>query len=322
MKLDGDLIERAAQVIEGHVRTTPIEASPLLSELLGVPVHLKLEHWQVTGSFKVRGALFALSRLSEEDRRAGVATCSAGNHGKGLAYAGRAMGVPVTVYVPSTIDEAKHRGMLALGASVIRCDTPGYDDTEAFAKREAARLGRRFVSAFDDPAIMAGNGGTLAKEVLEAVPEATTFVLPVGGGGLSGGFSCWALERRPGASVIGCQHEGSPALALSLDRGEAVTYLPPIETSARALEGGLGALCFEELRERISSVALVSEHQILKAAVWLFENHQHFIEPSSAVTIAACLAKKVKPNGPTVVVLTGRNFDLGTAWRVLSSASC
>jgi len=319
--LSSAFIEKARAFLAGRIRRTPLEESPALSAVLGVPVRLKLESLQLTGSFKIRGALFRLSLLSEEEKRAGIATCSAGNHGKGVAYACRALGLVPTIYVPSSVDESKLRGMAALGAEVIRSRWPGYDNTEQWAQEEATRAGKVWISAFDDEAIMAGNGGTLALEILEEAPETRGFVLPVGGGGMSGGLSFAVKERFRDAVIVGCNHEKSPALALSLERGEAVTRLPAVETSAGGIEGGIGAKPFEILRTRVDRVALVSEEEIFDGVRWMLEHHQYAIEPSSAAAVAACLTGKAgRFDVPVVVVISGRNVGLPTLRRILETA--
>ena len=314
LNLSRERVAEAAAFLEGRIRRTPVELSAKLSEQMGAPVWLKLEFLQLTGSFKLRGAWWRLHEASAEERRTGVATCSAGNHGKGVAHAAREEKIRATIFVPSSVDEAKYQGMLALGADVRRSAYPGYDDTETWARAEATRLGMPFISAFDDYAVMAGNGGTLALECFAQVPDAETFLLPVGGGGLSAGFAFMS----PGKRLIGCQHELSPALRLSLDRGEAVTRLPFVETVASGVEGGIGSLTFEVLRDRIREVALVSEREIRQATRWTAEEHQYWVEPTSAVTIAACLSGRVQVKGPTVVLVCGRNVSLGTFRQVLN----
>jgi len=313
-----ELIARAVQFLHGRIRRTPSEPSDQLSRRLGVPVWLKLECLQLTGSFKIRGAFFRLSRLTAEERRMGIATCSAGNHGKAVAFAARDLGVPATIYVPSTIDAAKHRGMLELGAEVVVSGFPGYDETETWAREQADRSGKPFVSAFDDPAIMAGNGGTLGMEIFEDCPDVSDFIVPVGGGGLSGGLAFYATAKDARARIIACQHEKSPALKLSLAAGKAVTKLPAADTLAAGIEGGIGAQPFEILRTRVSHLALVSEDEIFAAVRWALEAHQYLIEPTAAATLAACLNGKVgELSGPAVVVITGRNLSAATAKRIL-----
>lgn len=308
----------ASEFLKDRVIRTPVEPSRGLSEIAGVPVWLKLESLQITGSFKVRGAFVRMNELSAEERRSGVVTCSAGNHGKGVAYVARLLSIPARIYVPKTVDESKYRGMLAMGADVVRSEFPGYDETEALAREEAAKAGRPFLSAFDDEAIMAGNGGSLAVEVLQDAPAARTFVLPVGGGGLAAGFAFYVREEIPEARIVGCQHELSPALKLSLERGEAVLTMPAIETAAAGIEGGMGRLPFEVLRTRTDTVALLSEEEIFEAVRWMLHEHQYLVEPSAAVTVAACLTGKAgKLDSPTVVVLSGRNVSLETLRRIL-----
>ena len=316
-ELTMDLVREARRVLDGRIRRTPIEPSPGLSDTASAPVFLKLECLQITGSFKIRGAYFVLSRLSDGDRRRGIVTCSAGNHGKAVAYVARALGIPAEIHVPRDVDQAKYEAIVALGATVVRSDFEGYDDTEEVAREAAARSERPFLSAFDDAFVLAANGGTLAAEVLEDCPEARTFLLPVGGGGLSGGFAYYAKTALADCRVIGCQLEGSPALALSLARGEAVVRLPAFSTTAGGLEGGIGRTGFEALRTRVDGVALLGEAELFDAVRFLLERHQYLIEPSAAVTVAALLTGKARVASPTVAVVSGRNVALPTIRRIL-----
>jgi threonine dehydratase len=216
------------------------------------------------------------------------------------------------------VDRAKYNGMVALGAEVRVSEFPGYDDTEIWARALAAAERKPFISPFDDAAIMAGNGGTLAVEVLDDLPEARTFIVPVGGGGLAAGLAFYAKEHAAGAVIIGCQHELSPGLARSLEQRRAITRLPAIDTVAGGVEGGIGELPFEVLRTRIDGVALVSEQEIYDATRWMLDKHQYLIEPSAAVTIAACLTGKTRPlSSPAVVVISGRNVAVGVLRRIL-----
>jgi threonine dehydratase len=180
-----------------------------------------------------------------------------------------------------------------------------------------ARRGLLYLPAFDDEAVMAGNGGSLAAEVLEQAPQARAFVLPVGGGGLAAGFAFLA-GSQPGSMVVACQNELSPALALSLERGEAVTRVPTAGTATPGLEGGMGPETFEVLRLR-SIAWLCSDQEILAAVRWLLEQHQYLVEPSGAVTVAACLTRKAGTfEAPVVVVLSGRNVSMETIKKVMA----
>ena len=316
---DLTLVLEARRALAGHVRRTPIEESLPLSEIAGAPVFLKLECLQRTGSFKIRGAFFVMSRLDAEARRRGIVTCSAGNHGKAVAAVARELAIPAEIHVPRSVDESKYQGMLALGARVVRSEFDGFDETERLAKAVAERTGRPYLTAFDDPLILASNGGTLAAEVLEDCPAARIFLLPVGGAGLAGGFAVYARAALPESRIVGCQHALSPALALSLERGEAVLTLPPVATTAGGLEGGIGRTGFEALRHRIDGVALLTEEEIFEAVRFMLDRHQYLVEPSSAVTVAAILTGKAgRLDAPAVAVISGRNVAVATLRRILA----
>ncbi len=302
------LILEASEFLRGKILRTPVEFSQRLSEEMGVPVWLKLESLQLTGSFKIRGALFAISKLSEP-----VITCSAGNHGKAVAYASRG----AIICVPRSVDRAKFDAMVSMGADVRVSEFDGYDETQDWALEIAVKEKRYFLSAFDDDAVMAANGGTVAMEVLEDAPQAREFVLPVGGGGLSAGFAVWAKHALSGAKIVGCQHVLSPALRMSLDAGHAITRLPAVETMAGGVEGGIGSRTFAVLQPLVDQVALVSEAEILEGVRWMIAHHQYLIEPTAAVTIAACLSGKIRCSGPAVVVISGRNVSAETLKKIL-----
>ncbi len=298
-------IEQAAIYLRDHVAKTPVEASAV-----GV---LKLENRQVTGSFKVRGALWKLARTAPGTA---VAAASAGNHGLGLAYAARLRGAAATIYVPSTVDAAKARGILALGATLVRSPHAGYDDTAAWGAERAANDGLSWVSAYEDPDIIAGNGGSLALEILDQVPDVDTIVVPTGGGGMLAGVVTAVLARRPAVRVVAVQHEGCPALAWSLARGQVVTHTEPFDTAAGGLEGGFGALNFEIVRGHVDT-ATVSEAELFEAMRFLWDEHREVAEPSGAAAIAAVRAGRVDAGPRTVVVVTGRNVARATLVRAL-----
>ena len=319
-----DLVHDAAEALSGRVQKTPVEYSPVLSNTLGVPVWLKLEQLQITGSFKYRGALFAMSRLKAEGVEH-ISTCSAGNHGWAVAHSAHELGMSATIYIPSGVDQIKYRAMVELGADVVVSEFVGYDDTERWALEETERRQLPFLSAYDDVRIMAGNGGTVALEVLDQVPDAKTFVMPAGGGGHSAGFAFTVSQLQDSYQFVLCQHAQSPSFKLSMEKGSAVTELPGIETLASGLEGGFGNKPFEILKHLKPHVALVSENEIREAMIWMFDQHQHIIEGSSAVAVAACLkhdlsgakeATETKestvPDGPIVVFISGRNVSLDT----------
>lgn len=316
--LSSELIQEASQFLEGRIRRTPVERSNDLSRRLGVDVYLKLENLQLTGSFKVRGALFLMHRLFDQGI-GHVATCSAGNHGRGVAYAAAKLGMRATIFVPSSVDKVKLAAMQEAGADVRRSEFAGYDDTEKWALEQSDKLGLPFVSAFDDPAVMAANGGSVAVEVLDQVPDASTFVMPVGGGGHAGGFAFHIKNTRPASRIVLCQHDGSAAFKKSMEVGHAVTAMPPIETLASGLEGGIGVLPFEVLRTRHDDIRLVDEAALRRAMRWLMDEHQLIMEGSCAVAVAACLDSSFpRPGGPVVIFLSGRNIARSKLVDVLS----
>jgi threonine dehydratase len=255
--------------------------------------------------------MFATSKLNGN-----VITCSAGNHGKAVAYVARG----ATICVPRSVDQSKLDAMVRMGADVRISEFDGYDETQDWAMEMAAREKKYFLSPFDDDAVMAANGGTVAMEVLEDAPDARVFVLPVGGGGLSAGFAVWAKHQLRAATIIGCQHVLSPALRMSLDTGDAVTRLPAVETMAGGVEGGIGARTFGVLQPLVDSVALVSEVEILEGVRWMIRHHQYLIEPTAAVTIAACISGKVQVTRPVVVVVSGRNVSSETIKKILCAS--
>jgi threonine dehydratase len=225
------------------------------------------------------------------------------------------------VCVPRSVDRSKLEAIASLGADVCVSEFDGYDDTEEWAKQLAAAEHRPFLSSFDDYDVMAGNGGSLAVEVLEQCPEARCFILPVGGGGLSSGFAYFVKQTIADATFAGCQHVLSPALRLSLDAGRAITRLPANDTLAAGVEGGIGAITFPVLAPLVDRVVLVTEAEILEGVRWMLSNHQYLIEPTSAVAVAACLSGRLGPlDGPAVVVITGRNVSVETLRKILCTS--
>ena len=213
-------VHAAAERIRGVVRRTDLRRSPVLSELTGTDVYLKLECEQVTGSFKLRGAYNALSSLDPERRARGVIAASAGNHGLGIAYAARELGIPATLYIPSTAPAVKRDGIVALGARVD-ATSPDYDHALARAMTHAEQEKVPFVSATGDTDVIAGQG-TAALEILEELPTVRTVILPVGGAGLLAGFGSLLRAEAPTVRIFGVQGTRSDAMARALEAGKLV----------------------------------------------------------------------------------------------------
>jgi len=311
-------IKEAGEFIEPFIRRTPREASPQLAQSSEAEHFLKLENLQLTGSFKLRGALFALHKIVGAGGRT-VITSSAGNHGWALAWAARQFDVGARIVVPSSADEAKCSGMKALGAEVITSPSPGYDEAEKTAREMARKQGIPFVSPYDDDPVMAGNGGTLADEIIAQLPDVDNILFPVGGGGMGAGIASYVRRTRPELKLVACQHRDSPALALSLEKGEAVTELPPVETIAGGIEGGIGVNTFAILKDTVDRLILVTEEELKASIIWLIRNHQYLVEAAGAATLAACLFHPERvPPGKSVLVLSGRNISLKTVASVIS----
>ena len=310
------LVRQVRPAVESRTRRTPMRRSEPASRLAGVPVWLKLEGEQITGSFKVRGPL-ALRAVCGDPRP--WVTASAGNHGLGVAWALRGVAQPPRVFVPRSSPVVKRAAIAALDATVVVVEAPSYDAAETAARSWAQENGGLFVSPFDDECIMAGNGGTLGLEILEQLPDAAAFVVPVGGGGLLSGLGCVVRALRPGARIVGVQSEITSAMHESLRRGAAVTSQTGPPTLAEGLEGGTTPRAFAYVSRWVDEVRLVSEARIAAAMRWLWKEHHVRVEGSAAVGMAALL-DGLKLPGPLCVVLTGCNVDDATWDRVLASS--
>ncbi|MEM1283201.1 MAG: pyridoxal-phosphate dependent enzyme [Chlamydiota bacterium] len=321
-RLSCTMIEEASRYLKGKIVHTPTAHSSPLSEMLSENCYLKMEMLQTTGSFKVRGALYYLSTLTDNEKAQGVVACSAGNHGLGVSYAAKQLGVRCVVHVPSSVDESKFNKMKKLGAEVIKSEFPGYDETLEWSIQQSKEHSLHPISAFDDVRIMAGNGGTLGSEILEEHPDMENVIFPVGGGGLGAGLAYYLKEKKPSIRLIGCQHIDSPALKMSLERGEAVTELPPIETIAGGIEGGIGKNSFAILQNKVDDVVLLTEQEIREGVKWLIKNHQLISEPSSVVTISAIISNKMPTlKGKVINLLSGSNVSFRTLKGIINDES-
>ncbi|MBO6938767.1 MAG: pyridoxal-phosphate dependent enzyme [Deltaproteobacteria bacterium] len=310
--IEREHLEAASRAVGAHaVRTALVPASQL-----GPNVWLKLESEQKTGSFKVRGALARLAALAPEERAKGVVAASAGNHGLGVAFAARALGVEARVFVPRDAPMVKREGIARFGARVEVMDEPGYDAAEARARAAVANTGEVFVSPYDDPWVAAGNGGTLAAEIFGQLTDVGTFVIPVGGGGLLAGIAAAACHMGEKAKLVGVQSEASPAMTRSLVDGRAYETWDSEPTFAEGLEGGVAAGSVERAKAAGVQMHLVSEAAIAEAMRFAGAKLGLRIEGSSAVAIAHLMANPPAAGPATVVVVTGKNVD-ERVWRAV-----
>lgn len=306
-----DLVAAAA-VVRRHLDPTPVVPAPLL----GPDVWLKLESLQPTGSFKVRGALVAVTAAMARDPRAPIVTASAGNHGLGIAFAADRLGATATVVVPTNASETKREALERFAVKLVRHGS-SYDEAEAHALA-LAEAGARYVSPYNDPAVIAGQA-TIAEELLDQVPAVATMVTPIGGGGLASGLGL-AASTMVGVRVVGVEAAHSPAMRAALDAGRPVPILPDA-TLADGLAGNLepGTVTFDLVRRTVADVVTVSETDIAVAIRFLSQEHGLVAEGSAAVGVAAVLTGRVTPKpGATVIVVTGRNISPQVLARVLA----
>jgi threonine dehydratase len=314
-------VEHVRPYVSGLALRTPVVPSDWLGEAYGGAVSLKCENLQHTGSFKVRGALARFPWLSKEERMMGVLCASAGNHGKGLAWAAKRYGVHCTVCVPKGIPENKEKAIKRFGAQVVRTTFASYDETEKYAIELAKKTGRVWVSPHDDDHIQAGNGGTTALEIFEDMtkkPDA--IVVPVGGGGMAIGMGVVAREVSPKTKIIGVNTDASPGMALSRKEQKAQTSIPSKPTIAEGLECGVSQRAYERSLKFIDDVVVVKEAHLKKTVAEMLRRHRVAIEGSAAVGPAAIL-EGLLPKGfkRVCVVITGSNIETQRLKEIVNS---
>ena len=284
-------IEAARERIAGHAWVTPVHASDSLSRRVGRTVCLKAENLQRTGSFKVRGAVNKLLTLDDAQRAAGVLAASAGNHGQAVAWAARELGVKATVFMPQDAPMAKVDATRNYGAETVLAGA-GFDEALALAMARADETGATFVHAFEDTAVIAGQG-TLGLELADELEDVETFVLPIGGGGLAAGIAIALRELRPVVRLIGVQ-AGKTAQGTIAD-GIAVKHP--------------GELTMSILDDLLDDVVHVEDEEIAQAITMLLERAKLVVEGAGAASVAALLSGKVGGTGDACALLSGGNID-------------
>ncbi|TFD90405.1 threonine ammonia-lyase [Cryobacterium serini] len=312
--------EAARAVVARVADVTPMESSRYLADVLGAPVYLKCENLQRTGSYKIRGAYNRLSKLTDEEKARGVVAASAGNHAQGVAFAARELGIKATIFMPVGVALPKLSATRDYGAEVILRGTTVTEPLLAAAEY-ARETGAILIPPFDHADVVTGQG-TLGLEILDQVPDLETVIVPIGGGGLISGVAS-ALKQRAARDgrrirVIGVQAENAAAYPPSLEAGEAtmISILPTIADGIAVAMPGL--LNFEIVRDAVDEIVTVSEDDTARALLVLLERAKLVVEPAGAVAVAAILAGKVTPTGPTVAILSGGNIDPLLMQRVIS----
>jgi threonine dehydratase len=310
----------ARQRIEALVRRTPMEHSPSLSRQSGVPVYLKLESLQITGSFKLRGASNAVAQLTAEQKARGVVAASTGNHGRALAYAASRQNVKATICLSHLVPGNKVQAIRDLGADV-RIVGQSQDDAQREAERIAHEHGATLLPPFDHPAIIAGQG-TLGLEILEQQPDVAQVLVPLSGGGLFAGVALALKRANPQIVTHGVSMQRGAAMQASLAAGHPLE-VEELPTLADSLGGGIGLdnrYTFAMTRDTCDHLHLLSEAAIANAIRHAYREERLVVEGAAAVGIAALLEGLIEPLGPIVVVISGRNVDVEQHLRVLAGA--
>ncbi|WP_292351508.1 hydroxyectoine utilization dehydratase EutB [Mesorhizobium sp.] len=310
-------IRAARERIAGKVERTPTVQSQSLTDRIGHPVHLKLEHHQTTGAFKLRGASKAIAALSPQERSRGVVAASTGNHGRALAHAARLDGIRAVICMSRLVPDNKLDAIRRLGAE-IRIVGNSQDDAQKEVEKLVGEQGLVMLPPFDHPDIIAGQG-TLGLEIIEQVPDAASVLVPLSGGGLASGVAAAVKGVSPNTKVIGVTMARGAAMKASLDAGRPVE-VEELPTLADSLGGGIGLdnrLTFGMCRDLLDDVILLSEDEIAAGIRHAYEEEREIVEGAGAVGIAALLAGKVKTAGPAVLILSGRNIDMALHRRIV-----
>jgi threonine dehydratase len=307
----------AAERIRDGIVSTPCSRTRAFEDLLPGPFHLKCESFQRTGSFKDRGSLNRLLLLSPEERRRGVVTASAGNHGQGLAFHAGRLGVPATVVMPTSAPLIKVTNTRRYGARVVQSGSI-LDESAVEARRLAEQEGLVMVPAFDDVNIIAGQG-TIGLEILLQVPDLNTVIVPVGGGGMISGIAIAIKEVRPEVRIIGVEAEAAPSAKASREAGEVVRIAHSDTLADGIAVKRIGDLTFPIIERYVDDLVAVGEEEIAAAILLLLERTKIVAEGAGAVPLAAILAGKLafSPSDCVVAVLSGGNIDVNMISRII-----
>ncbi len=314
-------IEAAAVRIAQHVLRTPLMHSAPLSERHGADILIKAEHLQRTGSFKVRGSANFVHSLAADHAALGVVTASSGNHGIGVATAAASRGIAATIFLPSSASRSKVDQIRRLGAEIVTVDSTDSNDAENAARRHAADLGVQYISPYNDPLIIAGQG-TIGKEILEDGGPIDTAVIAVGGGGLISGVAIWLKAHSPATRIVAASAKNDRAMAASIEAGRIIT--PHFEpTFSDGTAGGLeeGSITFDICRELVDEWVDVSEPEIAAAVTNMIDDHHQLVEGSAGVAIAAATAHAATAPGSRIVAVScGANVSSDALARMISAA--
>lgn len=310
-------VEDARQRVDNVARHTPLELSTTFSELTGAEVYMKLETFQRTGAFKIRGAANRIGTLSEANKRRGVVTASAGNHAQGVALAATRAGVDSKIVMPEYAPVSKVKATRSYGGEVILHGVD-YNDSQARAHEIEQEEQREYVHAFNDERVMAGQG-TMGLEIIEDLPDFDTVVVPIGGGGLISGVATAIKGHLEDVRVIGVQASGASSAAASLEKGK-IQELDSVDTIADGIATrAVGENSFEVIRDKVDEIVTVSDETIALAVTQLLERSKTLVEGAGAVPLAALLeeAFEYEDGERIVTTLCGGNIDLNTLTTII-----
>lgn len=311
-----DKFEEASEIVKQVTQETKLVYSDYLSAATGNKVYLKPENMQVTGAYKIRGAYYKISTLSEEERKKGLITASAGNHAQGVAYAAKKFGVKAVIVMPTTTPLIKVDRTKSYGAEVVLYGDV-YDEACEKAYELAEENGYTFIHPFDDPAVATGQG-TIAMEIVKELPLVDYILVPIGGGGLATGVSTLAKMLNPNIKVVGVEPAGANCMQVSMKNGK-VTTLPGVGTIADGTAVKTpGEVIFPYIRKYIDDIITVEDEELIVAFLDMVENHKMIVENSGLLTVAAMKHLKVK-NKKVVCILSGGNMDVITMSSVVQN---
>ena len=309
-----DNVYRANRALKGVARQTDVIYAPKLCK--GAELYLKTENLQITGSFKVRGAYYKMTRLSAEEKAKGVIACSAGNHAQGVALAAQKNGIKAVICLPDGAPISKVEATKSYGAEV--CLVEGvYDDAYQKALQLRDEKGYTFIHPFNDEDVIAGQG-TIALELIEQLPDLDAIIVPIGGGGLISGIAYTAKTVNPRIKIYGVEAKGAPSMKNAIEHGE-VEELPSVSTIADGIAVKKpGELTYEICSKYVDEIVTVSDDEISAAILALMEQHKLVTEGAGAVAVAAAMFGKIDLAGKkTVCVLSGGNIDVTILSRVI-----
>lgn len=310
-----ELLRDARCVLSPVINLTPM--IPAKGFVPDCRFYLKADCLQKTGAFKLRGAYYKLSTLTDEEKARGVIACSAGNHAQGVAFAARDMGIPATICIPAGAPLSKIEATRSYGANVVL--VPGvYDDAHAEAVRLRDEQGLTFIHPFDDDRVMAGQG-TIGLEIAEQLPDVDAVLVPIGGGGLIAGVASALRQLKPACRIIGVQAAGAASMADSLRAGHILT-LPEVHTVADGIQVKTpGEKTFAICREAVDEVVTVGEAEIASAILTVLERQKLMVEGAGAVGVAAAMYGELDLRGKTVcALLSGGNLDVTMLERIIT----